>query len=277
MRKKLNFDFSIGLIIVGFYLLWMFLWSINSFFIKGSLFNPYWPKGTLEQELLKPFTDGLILGTDLYGRSLFETLSAGVFYSIGIAFLVSICCAVIGSIVGYLSVRAHRGIGIIADYTTNLVFIFPGLLIAIIVMSVTGSSIGGLILALVITGWSPYSRIVRGECKRILGLSYVEASEALGISEIRLFFKIIVPAIIPQLMVHIVLGISGVIISESALGFLGLGGSEYSWGSLLSQAKDVLLEAPHLTVILSFFMGVLIIGLNLLGDGLRDYLDPYSR
>jgi peptide/nickel transport system permease protein len=76
------------------------------------------------------------------------------------------------------------------------------------------------------------------------------------------------------MLVHIVLGVSGVIISEAALGFLGLGGSEYSWGAMLSIAKTVLLEAPYIVIILSVVMAGLIIGLNLLGDGLRDYLDP---
>ena len=76
------------------------------------------------------------------------------------------------------------------------------------------------------------------------------------------------------MIVNMVLGISGVIISEAALGFLGLGGSPYSWGAMLSAAKTVLLEAPHIAMILSMTMAGLIIGLNLLGDGLRDYLDP---
>jgi ABC-type dipeptide/oligopeptide/nickel transport system permease subunit len=76
------------------------------------------------------------------------------------------------------------------------------------------------------------------------------------------------------MIVNMVLGISGVIISEAALGFLGLGASPYSWGAMLSAAKTVLLEAPHIAMILSLTMAGLIIGLNLLGDGLRDYLDP---
>ena len=73
------------------------------------------------------------------------------------------------------------------------------------------------------------------------------------------------------------MGVSGVIISEATLGFLGLGGSEYSWGVMLSMAKGVLLEAPYMVIILSLVMSLLIIGLNLFGDGLRDYLDPKNQ
>ena len=89
-----------------------------------------------------------------------------------------------------------------------------------------------------------------------------------------MFFKVIIPAILPVMIVNMVLGISGVIISEAALGFLGLGGSPYSWGALLATSKTVLLEAPFIAVIISLTMAGLIIGLNLFGDGLRDYLDP---
>jgi peptide/nickel transport system permease protein len=81
---------------------------------------------------------------------------------------------------------------------------------------------------------------------------------------------------LPIFMVHIILSLSGVIISEATLGFLGLGGSEYSWGVLLSMGKGVLLEAPFIVIITSLALGFLIIGLNLLGDGFRDYLDPKS-
>jgi peptide/nickel transport system permease protein len=127
---------------------------------------------------------------------------------------------------------------------------------------------------MIITGWPGFAKISRNETKRILSLTYVESAKAIGISEFRLFFKIFLPELLPIITVNIVLNISGVIISEAALGFLGLGGSPYSWGSLLSNAKTVLLEAPHLSIILSLLMGGLIIGLNLVGDGLRDYLDP---
>ena len=144
-------------------------------------------------------------------------------------------------------------------------------------MAVTGQSLFGLIFALSITGWSGYAKIARGETKRILNLPYVEASQSIGITEFRLFFKIILPALLPIIIVNMVLGVSGVIVSEATLSFLGLGGSRFSWGAILANAKVVLLEAPHVTIIISTFMAILIIGLNLMGDGLRDYLDPKSK
>ena len=274
MNKKMTKQMKIGLSILSCYVVWAISWFVYSNFIKGSLSQSYIPELDMKVELALPFTKGLTLGADLLGRSLLEVLSAGLTYSLTISLIVTVCTASIGILVGYLAVKAPSWLKLIFDLAINLVFIFPGILIAIMIMAVTGQSMKGLIFALIVTGWSGYAKIARGESKRILSLTYVEGARAIGIGEIRLFLKIIIPALIPIMIVNMVLGISGVIISEAALGFLGLGASPYSWGAMLSAGKTVLLEAPHITIILSLSMAGLIIGLNLLGDGLRDYLDP---
>lgn len=257
------------------YLVWALAWFVYSHIIKGTFFHPYSPLGNIKCELISPGDQQFILGTDVFGRSLLEVLSAGLNYSLMVAVFVCLLASSIGIIMGYLSVRGHKIIKFSSDLLINLVFIFPSILIAIMIMSVTGQSFWGLVFALVVTGWPGYARVARGEIKRVLGLTYVESARAVGVSEIRLFLTVIFPAILPLLLIHIILGVSGVIISEATLGFLGLGGSEFSWGAMLSIAKTVLLEAPYLVVVLSLMMAGLIIGLNLLGDGLRDYLDPH--
>jgi ABC-type dipeptide/oligopeptide/nickel transport system permease subunit len=276
IRNKLNKELKYGVSIIGLYIFWSFAWMIYKYFIKGSISIPYNPEINLEFELVKPFSQNFILGADLLGRSLFEVLSAGLSYSLIVALIVTFLTSCLGIIIGYLSVKGPNFVKIFFDLLINIIFIFPSILIAIMVMAVTGQSVIGLIFALVITGWPGYAKIARGETKRILNLSYVESAKAIGTSDFRLFYKIIIPALMPIMIVNMVLGISGVIISEAALGFLGLGGSVYSWGALLSTAKTVLLEAPHVAIVLSLTMSGLIIGLNLLGDGLRDYLDPKS-
>lgn len=272
--SKINKELKWGAGILLLYCLWFAFWFINSRFNLGSLLRPYRPSMDIRKELWAPGTEGYLLGTDLFGRSVFEVLSTGLIYSVTVAVFVSASCVIIGIIIGYLSVVGSRGLTAFFEMFTNLVFIIPGILIAILVMSFTGQSIEGLVFVLIITGWPGYARIARGETLRVLGLDYVESARAIGVGRVRMFFKIIIPDILPQLLVHFVLGLSGVIISEAALGFLGLGGSEFSWGALLADAKVVLLEAPTITVFISIVMGGLIIGLNLLGDGLRDYLDP---
>jgi peptide/nickel transport system permease protein len=263
-----------GIRILSLYGLWAFFWFIYKFMIKGTFLRPYSPTLDMKLELALPLTNGLTLGADLLGRSLLEVLSAGLMYSLTLSVIVTVATASIGILMGYMAVKAPSWFKLLFDLLINLVFIFPSILIAIMIMAVTGQSLQGLIFAMIITGWPGYAKIARGEAKRVLAMTYVEGARAIGIGEVRLFFTIVIPSILPVMIVNMVLGISGVIISEAALGFLGLGGSPYSWGAMLGAAKTVLLEAPHIAMILSLTMAGLIIGLNLLGDGMRDYLDP---
>lgn len=273
-NRHFNKEMKWGMGILSFYFAWAVFWLVYKYIIAGTWNRPYEPVLKMDLELAMPLTNGLILGADLLGKSLLESLSAGLSYSLSLAFIVTVATTTLGLILGYLSVKAPSWFKVFFDLLINLVFIFPSILIAIMIMSVTGQSVQGLVFALIITGWPGYAKIARGETKRVLNLTYVEGARAVGVGEFRLFYRVILPAIIPVLIVNMVLGISGVIISESALGFLGLGGSPYSWGTMLSSAKTVLLEAPHIAIILSATMAGLIIGLNLFGDGLRDYLDP---
>lgn len=274
MNKKLTREMKWGLGILSLYVVWALSWFVYRYFLKGTITNPYVPELNMQLELALPFSKGLILGADLLGRSLLEVLSAGLTYSLTISLIVTFATASIGIFMGYMAVKAPSWVKLLFDLAINLIFIFPSILIAIMIMAVAGQSMQGLIFALIITGWPGYAKIARGEAKRVLALTYVEGARAIGIGEVRLFFRIIIPAILPVMIVNMVLGISGVIISEAALGFLGLGASPYSWGAMLGDSKTVLLEAPHIVMILSLTMAGLIIGLNLLGDGLRDYLDP---
>jgi peptide/nickel transport system permease protein len=273
-KTKLNKELKLGMMILSLYLFWLIGWLVVQNLIKGSILSPYVPQMDITKELIKPFSESFILGTDLYGRSILEILSMGLLYSVTLSFTVSAMSVIIGVVIGYLSIAGGKKTSFLLDTMTNLVFIFPSILIAILVMSIMGQSLWALMFVLVLTGWPGYARIARGETLRVLALSYVESARAIGVGKIRMFFKVILPDILPQILIHFVLGLSGVIISEAALGFLGLGGSRYSWGALLSEAKVVLLEAPHLTFFVSITMAGLIIGLNLLGDGLRDILDP---
>lgn len=274
MSKKLTKEMKWGFGILSLYGVWAVSWFIYKYFVMGTINRPYVPGLNMESELAEPLSKGLILGADLLGRSLLEVLSAGLTYSLTLSLIVTLITASMGIVMGYLAIKAPGWVKLAFDLFINLIFIFPSILIAIMVMAVTGQSMQGLIFAMILTGWPGYAKIARGESKRVLSLTYVEGAKAIGIGELRLFFTIIVPSILPVMVVNMVLGISGVIISEAALGFLGLGGSPYSWGAMLSAAKTVLLEAPQIAMILSITMAGLIIGLNLLGDGLRDYLDP---
>lgn len=272
----MNAEMKWGGAILSLYALWSLTWFFVSSVLRGSFSHPYRPEADLTRELQAPFEGEFLMGTDLYGHSLWEILSAGINYSLTVAMAVTVAAAFLGLVMGHLSVTGPPLAKFISDTATNVIFVFPSILIAIMIMAMTGQSFWGLVFALVATSWPGYARIARGEVKRILGLSYVESARAIGVSSTRLFFTIVIPSLFPVYSIHLILGLSGVVISEATLGFLGLGGGPYSWGAMLASAKMVLLEAPYLAGILSLAMAGLIIGLNLLGDGLRDYLDPTS-
>jgi peptide/nickel transport system permease protein len=264
-------DIQLGLVIVCFFLLWAVSWE--SFLFLKYHFD-YVPLIDLEKELLPPLSSSYLLGTDLYGRSLFEMISFGLIYSLGLSLTVSFLSISLGVVIGTYSMMGPKVVQVILEKCIHIFFTLPGILLAIALMSFFGQTKYVLIISLMLTNWASHARIVRGELKRILSLPYVEAAQALGASPIRLFTYHLFPFLLPQLSIHFILGLSGIIISESTLSFLGLTVNRYSWGYLLGMGKNVLLESPHITVVMSVVMIFFIIGLNLLGDGLRDYLDP---
>ncbi len=272
-RKRTNWELKSGgwicLTLIG----WAVMWFIYSHFIAGSWSTPYLPQISLQNELIPPGRL-FIFGSDNLGRSLFEVLSQGIFYTLITSLLVSGISLSIGMIIGRLMLEKNLLWGKFFEILTNVIFVFPSILIAILIMSFLGQSWVGLIVSLSITGWPAYARIAKTEIMRAMSSEYYEASRAIGASPIRLFIRVIIPTVAPILLINVIMGMSGVIISEASLGFLGLGGSEYSLGVLLGYGKSVLLEAPHMTMILSLVLGMIIMGLNLLGDGLRDHWDP---
>ncbi|MBH48402.1 MAG: hypothetical protein CME71_09570 [Halobacteriovorax sp.] len=268
--RNLSLEAKIGSVLCAFY----FIWGI-SFAIWLNFFGQA-PAPDMTMELISPFKQGFLLGTDIYGRSLFAMLSAGVMHSLGFAFATALSSASIGVVAGGIMALAGTRISSFIEGIANAIYIFPTVLIAIMIMSLWEGGTFTLWVTLVAVGWPGYARIARGEFLRVRNMPYVESARAIGQSPVKLFYKTMLPAIMPVIIVQLVLGLSGVIMSESTLGFLGLGTSEYSWGELLSMAKDVILEAPFIVVTTSLTMAGIILGLNLLGDGLRDALDPRS-
>jgi ABC-type dipeptide/oligopeptide/nickel transport system permease subunit len=271
--KRVKIELKMGALLLSFHLIWVLGWVVYCYLIKGTVQSSYRPLPDMRLELIAPLSLNYFLGTDVYGRSLLEILSAGISYSLGVGLLVSFLSASIGTIVGNLAAQGVRWVRIPCDMLINVIFVLPGILMAILFLSFIGQSFWGPILVLSLTGWPAYAKVVKTEVLRIKNQSYVECSVASGRSKWGIFFFVIFPGVLPVLLVHIILGMSGVIIAEASLGFLGLGGSEYSLGVGLSTAKAVLLEAPHVTIFFSLALAGLILALNLLGDGLRDYLD----
>jgi len=157
MPKKLTKEMKWGFGILSLYGVWAISWFIYKYFIMGTFNRPYSPALSMESELALPFSKGLVLGADLLGRSLLEVLSAGLTYSLTLSLIVTVITTSMGIVMGYMAVKAPGWAKLACDLSINLVFIFPSILIAIMVMAVTGQSMQGLIFAMIITGWPGYA------------------------------------------------------------------------------------------------------------------------
>jgi len=178
----------------------------------------------------------------------------------------------IGSIAGYAGGWLDEAVGRAMD----ILLAFPGILLAIALVAMLGPSLQNVVLALVTIGWVSYARLVRGQVLKVRELEYVQAARALGAPAWRILVRHVVPATLSAVIVQATLGMAGAIIAEASLSFLGLGVQPPtpSWGTMLDAGRSHLFDAPHLTVFPGLAIAMLVLGFNLVGDGLRDRLDP---
>jgi peptide/nickel transport system permease protein len=211
-------------------------------------------------------------GLDELGRDILARVLWGGRVSLLVgALVVSVSAsmgAVIGSIAGYYGGVVDEAVSRVID----VLLAFPGLLLAIALVAVLGPSLTNAALALSSIGWVGYARLVRAQVLQTRELEYVSAARALGAATPRILFRHILPAALPALIVQATLGMGGAILSEAALSFLGLGVQPPtpSWGAMLNYGRVHVLDAPHLTVFPGLAIALLVLGLNLLGDGLRE-------
>jgi peptide/nickel transport system permease protein len=181
--------------------------------------------------------------------------------------------AVVGSMAGYYGGMVDEAISRVID----ILLAFPGLLLAIALVAVLGPSLTNVALALSLIGWVGYARLVRAQVLQAREFEYVSAARALGAATPRILIRHILPSALPALIVQATLGMGGAILSEAAISFLGLGVQPPtpSWGAMLNYGRAHVLEAPHLTIFPGVAIAVVVLGLNLMGDSLRDRLGGY--
>ena len=162
---------------------------------------------------------------------------------------------------------------------TNLMLAIPSLIFALAIMAILGPGLTSLLIALGLTNWSYTCRISRAQALAVKSQGYVQAARVLGYGDIRIMFTQILPNTLGPIIVIATLGMGGTILAEAALSFLGLGvrPPSPSWGSMLSDARETITTAPWLSLFPGMAIFLTVLGLNLLGDGLRDILDPQSR
>jgi peptide/nickel transport system permease protein len=232
----------------------------------------------LALELAPPGTDH-IMGRDMNGSDILSRLLYGARISLAVGVFVVTISGFFGIFLGLLSGYYGGWIDTVLMRLVDILLAFPGLLLAIALIAVLGPSITNVIMALSILGWVPFARVVRGQVISVKERAYILAAQTSGQSDLRIMALHILPNIISAVIVQATFNIAGVIIAESSLSFLGLGAppGTPSWGAMLSEGKQVILDAPHVSIFPGLAIMLTVIAFNFVGDGLRDRFDPRTE
>ena len=219
------------------------------------------------------------LGADQLGRDILSRLIVGARVSLTVAFAVLAIALVVGTSVGMLAAWRGGRFDAIAMRAADLTFAFPELIIAILVAAMLGPGIPTVILSLALVSWPGIARITRSLVLGLRNELFVDAAIACGTRPLRILLGHCLPNIVPALIVRASVGVGFVIMAEATLSFLGLGVQEPlpSWGGMIRDGLPALRTDPHLALIAAAALGATIVGFNMLGDGLRDLLDPRIR
>jgi len=248
--------------------------------IAAALASTSWSEATgtdLAGRLAGPHA-GHWLGQDGLGRDVLARVVFGARVSFAVAAAVVGISLVAGVAIGTIAALAGGWTDLVIVRAIDVVLAFPGLLLAIALAAVWGPGVGNVVLALSALGWTGYARLTRSEVMRLRHATFVESAEALGASPLRLALRHILPLALPALLVQATFGVSGAIVAEASLSFLGLGvpPPTPSWGAMLDEGRQFLLVAPHLVLAPGAALAATVLALQLLGDGLRDRLDVRS-
>lgn len=227
----------------------------------------------------KPFTEGHIFGTDEFGRDLYSRVLYGGRVSLLAALGGMTFAAFFGVLLGLVAGYAGGFIDAVIMRIMDGMLSFPFVLLALILMTVLGQGLFNVIIAIGISNVPYFARVVRGQVLVVKKAEYCNASRVLGAADSRILFLHILPNSLSPIIVYTTLNIAGAIITEATLSFLGMGIATpmASWGSILKQGKDLMRTGPHIATISGLFILLTVLGFNLLGDGVRDVLDPKMK
>lgn len=253
----------------------IFLILIATFVPMLVPYNPY--EMVVDQRLQGPSAEHL-LGTDNLGRDLLTRVAYGARVSLFVGLSVAIITAFFGLIIG-LYASYYKTLDHILMRISDGLMSIPAILLAIALMAAIGTSTNNVILCLSVV-FTPYvARVVRSAALVVKEQTYIEAMKALGQSDFKIIWKHIMPNTISPLIIQVTFIFAEAIVTESALSFLGVGvpSPEPSWGNILYDGKLVIFDAWWMTVFAGLLLFSAILGLNILGDGLRDLIDPHSN
>ncbi len=261
----------------------MNLWAgavILAALVAAAVLAPVLPlQGPFDQRLeerLTPPAPGSWLGRDSKGRDLLSRVAHGARISLVVGLVVVGISAAVGLLIGALSGYLGGYVDESLMRLTDVFLAFPGILLAFALMAILGPGLQNVILALCIMGWVGYARLVRAQVLALKEEDFVAAARSLGGGTFRVILRHLLPNVLGPVLVQTTFGIASAILAEAGLSFLGLGTQPPtpSWGTLLKEGHLRLFEAPHLSIFPGLAIMFTVFGFNLLGDGLRDILDP---
>ena len=272
-KHKLFFNFfkSTNAIIGGVIILLFFLIAL-----LAPLLAPQPPNALSLKDALTPPCREYTLGTDEFGRSILSRIIFGARVSLNIALIASAVALGIGVPLGALAGYYGGWFDSIVQGLVDLTWAFPTILAALAIMFILGTGLHSVMIAVGVVYWAGYARITRGQFLALREEEYVQAARAVGASNLRIIWRHLLPNSLAPLLVQLSLGMGQVILIEASLSFLGLGAQPPtpSWGAMLSNGRAYLLAAPWLTLFPGLAIMLVVLGFNLMGDGLRDALDP---
>ncbi len=232
----------------------------------------------LEARLLPPGEGGYLLGSDELGRDIWSRIVHGASITLLIVTLVAVTAPAIGLLVGTAAGYLGGWVDAVLMRVTDVFLAFPRLVLALAFVAALGAGIENAILAITLTAWPPYARIARAETITIRTADYIAAVRLQGAGPIRIITGHIWPQCMSSIIIRVTLDMAGVILTAAGLGFLGLGAQPPTpeWGAMISSGRKFL-DAWWVATIPGLAIFIVSLGFNLLGDGLRDVLDPRSQ
>jgi peptide/nickel transport system permease protein len=247
--------------------------------IVSTFWTPEVPTRVRVPLRLKPPLDTGLLGTDHFGRDVASLLMAGAWNSLAIAWPAVLLGAGIGIALGCAAAALKGIVDEAVMRMSDVVFAFPAVLSAIMIGALVGSGPLAAVLAIAVFNVPVFARVTRGVALQVWTLDYVAAARSIGKHPLRITWEDVLPNIAGVLIVQVTIQLALAILTEAGLSYLGLGvrPPTPSWGRMLADAQTYLSQAPHLALAPGIAIALSVLGLNLLGDGLRDRLDPTLR